>query len=584
MWPARVNLVLVVMCINLSLGYSSQQAKRSSEDDSNPLLDMASMFIQEAFSSQSNNAGRSDSSGAGLAGVASLLGSLMQANAGGQNTDAGSGAMQILSGIGTLLANAGNNNGRSSNTGGFDSSLIGNVLEMFTQPNANEGDNDGQPSAKSKRNTDGSIDFSSIIQIASAFINQDGNRNHQNRERQKRSIESNNENNIQNGNGLMELLPLIMQAINSFNGAEGQHVHEKHSGHAWVLPPFLEYIHVLWDHFSNSELGEALYERSGVNQILKFKFKNVSKIHVFFSAEEPEKHMRRGSITIKYFQTAQLMFNGFLKAQGYPKSTHFDPTRPSETISNLIDYIAKQHLSVKIDSRQYVKPAVGYSKELLKLGQARGLLQFNATDLSNKLTDTLNLEVIEPVLKVHRAYRYIAKQPHCDRYVLCQLNTPEQFTRDKKSNALISGVSSKILKVGSIGAAFFISTETETPFWTLLNVINAAADCDIKYPVDCNGFHEGEAKVTTEYAHNEFVPTLRPVPSSAEQDFICQVRSSKRTKPIASATSDDDIAFGRSCLLANIKRGTCFKRLSISISKSSLPDSAKRSRSMQSMT
>lgn len=88
-------------------------------------------------------------------------------------------------------------------------------------------------------------------------------------------------------------------------------------------------------------------------------------------------------------------------------------------------------------------------------------------------------QVIEPVLKVHRAYRYIAKQPHCDRYVLCQLNSPEQFTRDKKSNALISGVSSKILKVGSIGAAFFISTETETPFWTLLNVINAAADCDV---------------------------------------------------------------------------------------------------------
>lgn len=293
MWPARVNIVLVVMCINLSLGYSSQQVKRSSEDDSNPLLDMASMFIQEAFSSQSNNAGRSDSNGPGLAGVASLLGSLMQANAGGQNTDAGSGAMQILSGIGTLLANAGSNNGRSSNTGGFDSSLIGNVLEMFTQPTANEGDNDGQASAKNKRNTDGSIDFSSIIQIASAFINQDGNgntgnRNHQNRERQKRSIESNNENNIQTGNGLMELLPLIMQAINSFNGAEGQHVHEKHKGHAWVLPPFLEYIHVLWDHFSNSELGEALYERSGVNQILKVRslycpWRSISFAQYFFN-------------------------------------------------------------------------------------------------------------------------------------------------------------------------------------------------------------------------------------------------------------------------------------------------------------
>uniref|UniRef100_A0A1A9W5N9 Uncharacterized protein n=1 Tax=Glossina brevipalpis TaxID=37001 RepID=A0A1A9W5N9_9MUSC len=532
MRPVKLNLVLFAMCMNISLGYSSQQPKRSVDDDSNPLLDMASMFIQEAFSNQNNNAGRSDgANGAGLAGVVSLLGSFMQTNVGNQNTDAGSGAMQILSGIGTLLANAGGNNGRLSNSGGdggvggggFDSSLIGNVLEMFTQTDTNEVDNDSQASANSKRNAGGSIDFSSIIQIASAFINQNNNKNHRNSEREKRSIDSSNGNAIENESGLMELLPLIMDAVNSFNGAEGQQIHEKHKGHAWVLPPFLEHIHVLWDHFSNSELGEALYERSGVNQILKgFKDRNGKlEFNKLFESLNNQSFRRRWikSATLyladwasyfanpdvysRYFQTAQLMFNGFLKAQGYPKNTHFDPARPSETISNLIDYIAKHNLNVKIDSRQYVKPAVGYSKELLKLGQARGLLQFNATDLSDKLTDTLNLEVIEPVLKVHRAYRYISKQPQCDRYVLCQLNTPEQFIKDKKSKALISGVSSKILKVGSIGAAFFISTETETPFWTLLNVINTAADCDIKYPVDCNSFHEGEAKVTTEYAHNE---------------------------------------------------------------------------------
>lgn len=87
------------------------------------------------------------------------------------------------------------------------------------------------------------------------------------------------------------------------------------------------------------------------------------------------------------------MFNGLLKSQGYPKQTYFDPARPSETISNLLNHVAKHHLNVKIDSRQYVKPAVGYAKELLKLGQARGLLQFNATEISDRLTDTLNLEV-----------------------------------------------------------------------------------------------------------------------------------------------------------------------------------------------
>lgn len=87
------------------------------------------------------------------------------------------------------------------------------------------------------------------------------------------------------------------------------------------------------------------------------------------------------------------MFNGFLKSQGYPKTTFFDSSRPSETISNLLDHVAKHHLNVKIDSRQYVKPAVSYAKDLMKLGQARGVLQFNATDISDKLTDTLNLEV-----------------------------------------------------------------------------------------------------------------------------------------------------------------------------------------------
>lgn len=88
------------------------------------------------------------------------------------------------------------------------------------------------------------------------------------------------------------------------------------------------------------------------------------------------------------------MLNGFLKSQGIPKQAHFDPTRPSETISNLVDHVAKSHLNAKIASITYVKPAVNYVKDIFKLGKARGLLQkFNATELSDQLTDTVNLEV-----------------------------------------------------------------------------------------------------------------------------------------------------------------------------------------------
>lgn len=88
------------------------------------------------------------------------------------------------------------------------------------------------------------------------------------------------------------------------------------------------------------------------------------------------------------------MFNSFLKSQGIPKNALFDPQRPSETISNLLDYIARTHLHTKLSTIDYVKPAVTYVKDIFKLGKARGLLQkFNATELSDKLTDTVNLEV-----------------------------------------------------------------------------------------------------------------------------------------------------------------------------------------------
>jgi hypothetical protein len=95
-----------------------------------------------------------------------------------------------------------------------------------------------------------------------------------------------------------------------------------------------------------------------------------------------------------YFATGQLMLNGFLQSQGFPKNTHFDVQKPSETISNMINHAVKKNLMVDIDAKPYVKPAVGYIKDVLKLGKSREYLQkMNTTELSTKLTDTLNLEV-----------------------------------------------------------------------------------------------------------------------------------------------------------------------------------------------
>lgn len=201
----------------------------------------------------------------------------------------------------------------------------------------------------------------------------------------------------------------------------------------------------------------------------------------------------------RYFATGQLMFNGFLQSQNVPAKAHFDPARPSETLSQLVDHVARQYLHTKVASITYVKPAVAYVRDLLRLGEARGLLQqFNATELSDRLTDTVNLEILEPVLKVHRVYRFAVQQPHCDRYVLCELNS-----HDPHEQLGLAGIKPNITRFGSMAAAWFVSSETGTPFWSLFGVIQEPYNCAERFPVDCTDFHEGEARVTTEYAHNE---------------------------------------------------------------------------------
>jgi hypothetical protein len=89
-----------------------------------------------------------------------------------------------------------------------------------------------------------------------------------------------------------------------------------------------------------------------------------------------------------------MMVNGFLQSQGFPKKALLDLQRPSETLSNLINYAVNMKLMVSIDSTPYVTPIVGYVKDVIELGKNREYLQkMNTTELSTKLTDALNLEV-----------------------------------------------------------------------------------------------------------------------------------------------------------------------------------------------
>lgn len=62
----------------------------------------------------------------------------------------------------------------------------------------------------------------------------------------------------------------------------------------------------------------------------------------------------------RYLTSGQFFINGYLKTQGFPKSTFFDPTKPVDSISTFANYAAKKYLDVKFQSREYVQPAVEY--------------------------------------------------------------------------------------------------------------------------------------------------------------------------------------------------------------------------------
>lgn len=67
----------------------------------------------------------------------------------------------------------------------------------------------------------------------------------------------------------MQFLPMILQSISSFNGPVAEEREKSHSDHSWKLPPFLEKLHLGFDHLMNSEMGKYVIEVLGAEKSLK---------------------------------------------------------------------------------------------------------------------------------------------------------------------------------------------------------------------------------------------------------------------------------------------------------------------------
>ncbi|KAK3918719.1 Protein ZGRF1 [Frankliniella fusca] len=516
----RMRVYLVVLTA-LVAGGAAHDAEEGS-----PLLDVARQMLQASLDSREGGAAGGAGAGAALGG---LLQSFMQSDGGRQLGDmllggsagaagGGSPAADILSGLGSLI-------GGGKGGGGLDPAIIGHMMDIFTKSGDDDNTEDNEVDVNnndvgSKRSggggQDGAVDWGALLGAASSLVGSQGGAADQ----------------------IMSVLPALLQGL----GAAGHSHHEDdvipederdaHRGHhihshkSNMLPPFLDKLYDMWEHFSESDLGRTLWHTSGLDALVKLftdpKTGRFQTERIFASLEnasfrrrwiksvssfvaEWAKRVADPATQTRYLATAQFVGNNFLKAQGYPKATHFDPARPAESLSLLANAVFKRHFGLKVNSATYIKPAVAYIQDVLRLGQSKGLsiAALSSTDIESRLSDTINGEVLEPMLRVWRAYRFSSKVPQCGAYVLCVVNQQEPAGAVGAQGG--PGIKPGVTKLSSMVAAWFMSGNNETPFWKLYNAAVEDHDCSAKYhpKESCAEFHEEDLRATTEYAHNE---------------------------------------------------------------------------------
>ncbi|KAJ8968181.1 hypothetical protein NQ314_002440 [Rhamnusium bicolor] len=358
------------------------------------------------MSSSKKEQDEDDTGGKLLEGLGSIVGALQGTGGGGEG-----GA--LLQGLGSLLGGQGEQGGQ----GGIDPAIIGSVISMFAQNQAQPSKPKKSKSPKkmvkvdSTKKDESNVDMGDLLSLAGSFFGQDEGKG-------------------QAGN-LLSFLPMIMQTLGSFAGPEAEKRAESHSDHAWLLPPVLEKLHIMFDNFIHSDMGKYFINVIGAEKTFKVFADENGRFSYRKFVEMMENHsFRRHWIRLvtdriadmlQYLTSAQYFINSFLKGQGFPKTTLFNPARPTESISALANYVAQKYFEVKIESKGYVKSAVKYVQDLIHLTQ-KNRNGGGSRELSDKLADTINLEIIEPMARVNRAYRFAKSVPVCDRYVLCLVN------------------------------------------------------------------------------------------------------------------------------------------------------------------
>ncbi|CAB0007363.1 unnamed protein product [Nesidiocoris tenuis] len=193
---------------------------------------------------------------------------------------------------------------------------------------------------------------------------------------------------------------------------------------------------------------------------------------------------------------AALAINSVLKSLGYTDKELLKPGPFfADSVILAINNVAKKQFGTRVDSAVYIMPIFTYLNELVQFG-SQGVSRLSQRQIEDRISEVVNQEVVETILRVYRAHKHAIKKHKCDRYLLCELN---RLATDKKYV-----VRPAITKAASLVSAWFLSGQTGTPFWKLYSATTENYKCEVQFYSECDEFHEEDTRRTTEYyQHNE---------------------------------------------------------------------------------
>ncbi|XP_065213849.1 uncharacterized protein LOC135840997 [Planococcus citri] len=482
-------LFLFVSLIQFSSQQSSPytQNQVNNEEEKNVFLDAAQNMLGNLM--EKNPDMSKNSAMAALNGIFQSMqgGQAISDLLSGMNIPGGkNAATDILSGIAGML---------EKNPQAFDPKVLGQIAQVFSSLAQGKNEITGQQN---------SPDWGSILSLASNLMS-------------SISDESSEGSALE---GLLNLLPMLTGNVPSGhvhfadNELEDQSEHARYQSGSY-MPPFMNMVDELWEYFKQSELGEAVWKNSGLEDIFQlfvdedgyfqvdrlfesmenasFRRKWIKSLSSFVG--EWIRHLSDPNTQARYLANIKFLGNSLLKAQGFSDSVLFDPAKPTDSAISLINAVTKKQFGLKIDSGKYIRPAIIYLKEVFKLDEGTNLLsttQLSSKDITDRLGEVLNNELLEPVLRVWRAYKFTLLNPHCDRQLLCFLNK-----KDNSSPAQ-TGLKPGVMKLSSLSAAWYLSGRTGTPFWKLYNAVTEDIVCEVRYAADCHKFYAADHAFTTE--------------------------------------------------------------------------------------